>query len=161
MASASFSLPGQSVEVLDLDGQEGHKGAGAEGTGGVEVGIVRAPARHDLFVIHQQTAGLALGTTREQHLREEEAENGTVRRQAVRNREQPEAAAGCRLQLQLQLPGCDLGSVGFSSQDCCAMIKGAKTKHQNRTLARPPRPASFFTQWPNQMLPRESSTSQP
>ena len=54
---ARFWAPGSGIKGLDTE--EGYKGAGAERTGGVEVGVVRCPASHDLLIIHQGITGAA------------------------------------------------------------------------------------------------------
>lgn len=51
-------VPAGSPEVSDLDVEEGQEGTPAEGTGGVEVGVVCSPSRHDLLIIDQTVAGL-------------------------------------------------------------------------------------------------------
>lgn len=43
--------PGSGIQGLDAE--QGHEGAGAERADGVEVGVIRCPASHDLLVVHQ------------------------------------------------------------------------------------------------------------
>lgn len=48
--------------------QQGKEGCPAERTVGVQVGVVCRPACHDLLVVHQSLAGVALGAAGHQHL---------------------------------------------------------------------------------------------
>lgn len=65
-APALLRAPGSGIEGLDAE--QGHKGAGAKGAGGVEVGVVGCPAGHDLLVVHQRVTGTAQGAARQQNL---------------------------------------------------------------------------------------------
>lgn len=56
-APARLWAPGSGIKGLDAE--QGHKGAGAEWTGGAEVGVARRPASHDLLIIHQGVTGTA------------------------------------------------------------------------------------------------------
>ena len=65
-APARLWAPGSGIKGLDAE--QGHKGAGAERTGGVEVGVVRRPASHDLLIVHQGVTGAAQRAARQQNL---------------------------------------------------------------------------------------------
>lgn len=43
---------------MDLDAEEGDEEPSTEGAGGVEVGVVGAPAGHHLFVVDQEITTL-------------------------------------------------------------------------------------------------------
>lgn len=77
----SFSvehLPARSAHVSNLHVEEGQEGVTAEGAGGVEVGVVRRPASHDLLVVHQAVACLAARAAGDQQL---QCKNTTARGQ--------------------------------------------------------------------------------
>lgn len=57
-AVSTWNLPARSAHVSDLHVEEGQEGVPAEGAGGVEVGVVRRPAGHDLLVVNQAVARL-------------------------------------------------------------------------------------------------------
>lgn len=65
-APALLRAPGSRIKGLDAE--QGHEGAGAEGAGGVEVGVVGCPASHDLLVVHQRVTGTAQRAARQQNL---------------------------------------------------------------------------------------------
>lgn len=65
-ALALLWAPG--AEIKSLDAEQGHKGAGTEGAGCVEVGVIRCPASHNLLIIYQRVTGTAQGAARQQNL---------------------------------------------------------------------------------------------
>ena len=71
-----LNAPARPAEVSDLHVEEGEERVPAEGAGGVEVGVVGRPARHDLLVVHQAVARLTAGTAGDQQLEEEEEDQG-------------------------------------------------------------------------------------
>lgn len=62
--------PGSGLQGLDAE--QGHEGAGAERADGVEVGVIRCPASHDLLVVHQRVTGPAQGAAGQQDLQGED-----------------------------------------------------------------------------------------
>lgn len=65
---AKPAVPADGSKVTDLGVQEGNKGGAAERAGGVQVGVVRCPARHDLLVVNQRVAATTKRAAGHQHL---------------------------------------------------------------------------------------------
>lgn len=65
-ALALLWAPG--AEIKSLDAEQGHKGAGTEGAGCVEVGVIRCPASHNLLIVYQRVTGAAQRAARQQNL---------------------------------------------------------------------------------------------
>lgn len=65
-APALLWAPGSGINSLDTE--QGHKGAGAERAGCVEVGVIRCPASHNLLIIYQRITRTAQGAARQQNL---------------------------------------------------------------------------------------------